>query len=390
MKVIFIDFSLDKLGGVERVISTLTNELVNKYDIEICSVYKHSDQPFYKYNEKIRFNYLIDNSQLLSTKSNTKYGFYFFRIFEKIFELTFYKRRINRFCKLNLVDVDVVIFCRTTVAMVFLPYMDNFNGKIIVRDANHIKHATTQHRDCMKKYFPHRVDTFIVSSNESKELYRKFFDDLDINITKLYNPLGIVPKCCNPLKNKRIIGVGRYCREKGFENLILAYSQVNQKHPDWTLSLIGSGEDLARYKRMCKELEINDKVEFKRSTDIVEEYCNAGIFVMSSRGEGYANALVEALACGVPAITYNWYLGSDEIIEDEFSGLVVRLKDRETYFRTNEIDRGDVKHLADAINRLIEDEELRVELSGNAVKIIETRECSKVVSDWIKIIEGTS
>lgn len=388
MKVLFIDFALDKLGGVERVICTLANGLCDKNNVEACSVYKNSKNPFYKYKEEIRINYLIDNSSKPSTKSKTKLGFYFYRTFEKVCEMFYINKRIKTFCTQKIPEFDVIIFGRTEVAIKFLPFMKKYNGKIIVRDANHLYSVNIWCKKCIKKYFPNMVSTFIVSSEESLKLYNNFFSDSHITIKKLYNPLGISPRMCNCLENKRILGVGRYCYEKGFENLIFAFAQIHQKFPEWKLALVGGGQDEARYIRICKKLGVFEKVELYKSADIVEDYCKAGIFVMSSRGEGYANALVEALSCGVPSITYDWYVGANDIVEDGENGLIVHLKDRDKYFRTKEIDMEDVINLADAISRLIQNDDLRMKLSQNAIKINESRQCTSIINEWEKIIEG--
>jgi len=387
MKILFIDFALDKLGGVERVVSTLANELVQNYEVEICSIYRHSPRPFYKFDEKIQFNYLIDNSKLLSTKSNTKAGFYIFRVFEKIYEMISFTNKLRKFCETRFSEFDVVIFGRTTAAIIFMPYMKQYEGKVIVRDAIHLYDTTNKSKRLMKKYFPDKVDTLIVSSEESIQLYKEFFGMTNINIRKIYNPLGIIPAERQSEENKRIIGVGRYCRQKGFENLLYAYAQISKKYPEWTLALIGAGEDYLHYRRICKQLDITDRVEFYKSSNIVEEYSKADIFVMCSRNEGYANALVEAMACGVPSITYDWYVGADDIVEDGINGIIVRLEDRKKYFATNGITKNDADSLAKAINMLIENADLRNLLSSNARLICESRDRLKITDEWIKIIE---
>lgn len=389
MKIVFVDVELDKMGGVGRAVSTLVNSLVQEYDVEIYSVYRYFQEPFYSYRPSVKFHYLIDLSHSLSTHSKTKISFFFFRVFEKLFESFFFSKKVKMCCENELEKADVIVFCRTVTAAIFLPYLEEFQGKIIVRDANHLHMISARDRKRMLRYYPALVNTFIVSSDESLRLYREFFGERSVNIRKIYNPLGIKPLRHDSMENRRIIGVGRYCRENAFENLLTAFAQIYPGHMDWKLALIGGGEDLFHYKRICRKLGILQAVEFYKSTDIAEEYRRADIYVSTSRMEGYANAVVEALACGVPVISYNWYLGVEDIIEDGVNGIVVRLKNREKHFRTNSSGRDDVLNLAKAIRRLIEDRDFRMKLSQNAVKIADSRECSKIVNEWTEIMEGT-
>lgn len=389
MKVVFVDLALDRMGGVERVVSTLANALVDIYEVKICSVYKYSKTPFYHYNGSIKFKYLIDNSTLLSTHSKTKGGFYFFRSIEKFFEIFYFTKRIKKCCVTELKDADIIIFCRTLVAITFLPFLNEFQGKVIVRDANHLHYVNKKNREKLINYFPDMVNTLVISSEESGKLYKNLFKERLVNIRKIYNPLGITPVIKDwEDSNKRIVGVGRYDRQKGFENLLLAFAQVYSLHNDWKLALIGKGSDIAHYKRICRKWGISQAVEFRESMNIAEEYAKSDIFVMSSRGEGYANALVEAMACGVAVISYDWYVGVEDIINNGENGIIVPLKNREKYFRTNYIDHADVENLAKAINSLIEDEGLRIRLGESAAKIASSREKEYIVNEWIKIIEG--
>ena len=385
-KVLLIDLAIDKLGGAERVINTLANTLSASYCVDVCSVYKYSETPFYKYQDNIKRIYLIDLSKLPSTKSKSVVSFVFFRSFEKIIEMTFYNKTIKDYCNTKLRTYDVIIFGRTMAAVDFLPYMETYKGKVIVRDATHLYDTFKRDKILMKKYFPSRVDVFIVSSEESINAYTDFFRDNTIKIKKIYNPLGISPKMVNNMEYKQITGVGRYSKEKGFDNLIKAFAIVYSKYPDWSLILLGAGQECRRYQKLCKRLGIMKAVVFRKSEDIVEDYCKTGIFVMTSRHEGYANALVEALACGVPSISFNWYMGVDDIIQDGHTGCIVKLKNRDKYYKSID-EKENVENLAEKIVYLIENPEVRERLSENAIEIRKTRKLEKIINEWIALIE---
>ena len=384
--ILLIDLAIDKLGGAERVINTLANALSVSYHVDVCSVYKYSEKPFYQYPENVKRSYLIDLSKLPSTKSKSAVSFVFFRSFEKTVEMTFYNKTIKKYCNTELGKYDVVIFGRTMAAVDFLPHMENYKGKVIVRDATHLYDTFKRNQMLMKRYFPERVDVFIVSSDESINAYKDFFENDKLKIEKIYNPLGITPRIANSMESKQITGVGRYIVEKGFENLIEAFAIVHRKYPDWRLVLLGTGRRLKKYQKLCKKLDIVQSVEFRKSDDIVEDYYKTGIYVTTSRNEGYANSLVEALACGVPSISFDWYMGVEDIIKDEQTGCIVRLQDRKKHHDAID-DKVNIENLAAKIMYLIENPGVRERLSKNAVGIRKTRQLEKIIHKWITLIE---
>ena len=124
----------------------------------------------------------------------------------------------------------------------------------------------------------------------------------------------------------------------------------------------------------------------KHNEDIVMELSKSSIFVMPSRYEGYANALVEALACGIPSITYNWLLGAEEIVENHKNGVIVELSNRFDYADGKD-DFKDVENLAQSMELLMNNEEMCNKMSLNAQKIINSREKNVIIPQWIELIE---
>ena len=107
---------------------------------------------------------------------------------------------------------------------------------------------------------------------------------------------------------------------------------------------------------------------------------------MASRFEGYANALVEAMACGLSCISYDWLMGVDEIIKHNENGLIVNLTDRYRYFKTLDIIDEDINILADMIIKTIEDKNMREKFKDEAPKIVNSRKKDKIIEKWLKIV----
>lgn len=373
-KIYIIEESINKMGGVERIVSFLANNFAEECNnVNVISIFKDGNEPFFKYNKSINIYYFCNrkkdnlriNNRLLYIKNLFK---------------------IRNFCK-NIDNNSVIIFGRTSVATKFLPFIKN-NPLIIVRDAiNYWSHSPIE-KKIMIKYFPMKVNTFIVSSDESKEGYEKYFNFSNIRMIKIYNPLAIDTSKSEKysFENKEILSVGRFDVQKGFENLIRAFSFVAKKHNDWTLRIVGDGNLREKYKELILSLNLQENVILDNSSKCIEKiYSEASIFVLTSRYEGYANALVEALACGLPSISYDWLSGVEEIIQDGLNGKIVKLSNRFDYY--NGIDaEDDIFNLANAINEIIENKKMAYSMHNEAVKISNSRNSSNIFAYWKDLI----
>lgn len=383
-KIYIFEEGIDRMGGVERVVSTLANNLSNKYNVNVISFYKTAENTFFKYNKKVKINYLLGKRNQKSKQiKNKSIIYYFYRAIEMIEDKIKLEQKIAKLTR-HINENDIVILGRLEVAIHVVPYLDDVK-KVIVRDAIHYLYYRKGMQRKIKKLLPYNISTLIVSSDESKKIYEKTFENKEINIKKIYNPLGINPVTKYNFENKTIVSIGRYSSQKGFENLIKAFKIVNNKKSDWKLKIVGTNHP--ELKKLINSLNIEKNVELIDSSNNVVNILNeSSIFVMTSRYEGYANALVEAMACGVPSITYDWLLGSDDIITNDLDGKIVKLVDRQQY--ANGIDNDeDIINLAESILMLITNKKICDEFSiKSSEKINKTRSTKNIISLWEKEI----
>ena len=165
MKIVLIDESIDRIGGVERVISTLANKLSINNDVKVISEFKEKNERFYEYDKNIEIKYLIENVNENKSKLKSKnLQYYVYRTIEKIkFKLTLSNKIQKNIYELK--EADVIIFGRVFVALDFLPILqkNNIKAKIIVRDAIHLEYYSKNVKNKMITYFPKMVNKFIVS-----------------------------------------------------------------------------------------------------------------------------------------------------------------------------------------------------------------------------------
>lgn len=156
-----------------------------------------------------------------------------------------------------------------------------------------------------------------------------------------------------PGDGSTLLAVGRLTRQKGFDLLIEAFAKVVEKNPKWHLVILGEGSQRDLLESQIHRLEIRDKVIMPGIVGNIEDwYRCADLYVMSSRYEGFGNTLAEALACGLPAVSFDCNTGPRYIIRDNIDGILV--------------DPNDTARLADALEKLMSSKKMRTEYSRRA------------------------
>ncbi len=175
---------------------------------------------------------------------------------------------------------------------------------------------------------------------------------------------------------RTVVGLGRLVKEKCFENLIAAFSQLCAKHPDWDLVIWGEGTERVVLEKACRELLPNNRVSLPGATHVpVHHLAEADLFVLSSRVEGFPNVLTEAMSIGLPVVATD--VGAvNEIVRHGIDGLVVPPLD--------------VTALANAMDHMMGSQEERSRLGGRARDVVERFSESKIAAMWESLIEAVT
>jgi glycosyltransferase involved in cell wall biosynthesis len=169
-----------------------------------------------------------------------------------------------------------------------------------------------------------------------------------------------------------VVAMGRLSREKGFDLLLEAFSRIASHHRDWKLQILGDGPLRSELEEQAAKLGLRDQIEF---TGLVADpfpiLLGAGLFVLSSRYEGFGNALCEAMACGLPVISFDCPSGPREIVRNEIDGLLVPAED--------------VTALATAMDHLMSNPDKRGRLAARAPEVTERFGLARVLSLWDQV-----
>jgi glycosyltransferase involved in cell wall biosynthesis len=247
--------------------------------------------------------------------------------------------------------------------------------KMIISERNDPRHDHISIKSkILRKLLYHRADFFVFQTKQEQQYYSKSIQKRSVIIHNMLKE--DLPYRSQINAKKEIVAVGRFLPQKNYPMLLSAVKMVFEKHPQYILKIYGKGPLEKELKMKVTELGINDHVFFEGfHLDVHECMKDADIFVMSSDFEGLPNALMEAMAMGFPVVTTNCPAGGpEELITDGVNGMLVPV--------------GDSQAMAEKINYLIENKEIKEEMGRKAVGIRETHTSEHICAAWRAILEA--
>ena len=214
-----------------------------------------------------------------------------------------------------------------------------------------------------------KAQGLIVQTNLSARVKAK----LNKNILVMPNPL----KCMDyyedlSQKDNIVINVGRMDKDKGHHELVKIFSMISDKG-EWNLCFVGDGPERSSIERYVEELSMTDSVIFLGARkDVDELLAKSKIFAFTSLSEGYPNALLEAMAMGLPCISFDCIAGPSDLINDKERGILIPLNNYDEY--------------AQSLRNLMNDEALRKKLGENAKYVRQQNDIHKITKSLLSFI----
>ncbi len=358
MKIVFIVTHLLS-GGAERTVTYLSSYFVQQgMDVTILSL---TDKIFYEPDRNVKIKTLHIN------KTGGK-------LIERII------LAVRRVLKINWYFIthkpDVVISLLPDRARYVLSVRKIKKFKLITSERNDPASVTDKNEIALKDKIYRASDGIVFQTQRAMEYYAP---EIQAKGIVIHNAVGNeyvynMPEITE--RKKKIVAIGRLNPQKDYDTLLKAYQIVAGKHPDYILEIFGGGSEEARLKQLAKQLGIENHVSFMGiQKDAIVQAADASCYVMSSKHEGMPNALMEAMAAGLPCVSTDCPNGPAELIEPGKSGLLVPV--------------GDSEKLAEAILKMIEDTAFAENCGRNAKDILKTHAIdvkAKEYMDYIKKI----
>ena len=319
-------------GGAERVMSTLVNEFSKSH--KVILVLLTNSELFYEVPKSV---------QVLQLGFVNKGGIYrVFSEFQTFFKLRKVLRKSHPDSVLSFMEKYNIL---TLLASAFLGL------RVYVSDrSNPLRAIPTTLRILQKKTYPYAAGIIAQTSLATEVLYKLTSHK---NIRLIPNPLRPVQTFPELQREKLIINVGRLVPEKGHQYLLESFSRLTDL--EWTLVVLGDGPLRGALENQVKKLGIGERVMMPGSVKNVDEWlARSSIFAFSSVSEGFPNALIEAMAAGLPCVSFNCNSGPSDIIIDGKNGFLTRT--------------GDIDLFCDRIMALIQSEDDRVRIGTKAKK----------------------
>ena len=299
------------------------------------------------------------------------------------FKRCIHKKRLKAL--LRSVQPDIVISTGTSEKD-FLPFIKIKSRPVFFREI----HFSSNYRlldakGCFEKVMAHigtfidfrlcihRYDRIVVLTEEDRKTY---WGAWGRTVVVIPNPLSSSPDRPSTLEKKSVITVGRLVKQKNFVSLIRAWKIVQETNPDWDLMIWGKGDQKELLEEIIMNLGLCDSVHLMGySDDIISQYPNASIFVLSSLFEGFGMSIVEAMSCSLPVVAYACPCGPKDIIEDGTDGFLV--------------PPGDERALAARICELANDPGKRKVMGAAARRKSEQFSLYKIIAIWMDTFQET-
>ena len=369
-KIVYCTPALYMAGGVERALSIKANYFSDKFGYDITIILTEgADKPlFYPLSSNIKVVNLNIGFEELWKCSFLK------KVFVYLIKQHRYKRLLNKELLRIRPDITVSLLRREINFLTELNDGSKKIGELHINRANY-RNFAPQNTNCIKTLFSKlwmrnlvgnlkKLDKLVVLTDKDMESWFELN-----NVYVIPDPLSFKPSSKSNLSEKKVIAIGRYSSEKGYDMLLSAWQKVAQVFPDWRLEIYGDG-NREPLNLLIDSLNIdkNRCVLNGRTNEVEKLYTGSSVFVCSSRFEGFGMVILEAMACGLPVVSFDCPWGPRSIITNYVDGILV--------------ENGNVEKLAENMILLMSDKNKRIEMSNNAIRNVQRYNVEEIAKQW--------
>ena len=350
MKLLYITNGITGAGGLERVLSVKTSLLIEDfgYEVYLLTLNEGGKEPFFPFSNKGRQHSIVVTGNPIS---------YFLQ----------YRKGVQKL--VDEIQPDVISVCDDAIKGFFLPCIISTKAKWIYEshasvllgsiDKGLPLHKKVQHE--LKQLLGKRFSKIVLLTEGNRKEW-----ELN-NLLVIPNPAPFETTQFSALQDKKIIAVGSYSFNKGYDLLLNIWERIENDFPEWELNIYGT--DTQKNLQQLADKQHLKKINFHNPvSDIGAKYLESSIMVLPSRSEGFGMVLIEAMTFGLPVISFDCPNGPKDIISNNEDGFL--------------IENGNTCEFAEKLKKLMMSENLRREMGKNATENVLRFSAKKIVQKW--------
>ncbi|MEI8596267.1 glycosyltransferase family 4 protein [Photobacterium sp. Hal280] len=352
MKILFYIPSMAPAGGIERVVSSIVNKLSGEYEITLLT--KDKKESFYTINREVK-------TETLSCHSRLNMNNRFIRMAQIFYGILSSALKLKKFKKSHSFDY---IYITHPISYLECLFSGISYDKIVISE--HGSHSNYNFvYKVIKSLIYKKAYSYCVPTKLDYDFYLKM--GFPVRYTPHFKP-ELNYKYQTP-KEQVVLNIGRFTEDKQQLVLLGIWKNVIEKiDGNWILKIVGTGELNDILTDYIDKNELKERVKLVKPCRNIEKiYGSSEIFALTSKSEGFGMVLLEAISFGMPVISFDCPSGPRDIINQDNGYL---------------IQPGDTKSFENKLISLINNSNLRNELSKTALKSSEKWSDKKIVSLW--------
>jgi len=371
MRIAYIYPSLTTVGGADRVVTEKANYFADVYGYDVFLITAHqNNQPLsFPLSTNVTLIDLGVNFNLQYKHGLLRRGLIYFQLLLK------YKKRLSETLFNLKPDISLTTISRdvdflTKIKDGSLKVAEAHVAKSFIRN-NHLLQQKGGLYKIVGRIWNKKMENAIGKFSELVVLTQNDAYEWEKyrTSTVIPNALPFYPAAHSNCTSKTVMSVGRLEEQKGYDFLIDAWKIVAKKFPEWTLKIYGEGSLYKQLTKQITEANLQDNIQIiEPVNNITNHYLQSSIFVLSSRFEGFGMVLIEAMACGVPVVSFDCPHGPSDIIENNADGYLV--------------SNGDIDQLAEKICYLLDNVDKRKSMGQQARQNVTRYDRKVIMNKW--------
>jgi glycosyltransferase involved in cell wall biosynthesis len=354
MKFCFLIPSAYGMRGDTRAVLNLATELASRHEVEIVSVRRVRETPFFPVDPRISLRWLID------ARPGVRH----------LLPRGQIRTEVALWRTLRGLRCDVLVTTRPGLSVQAARHVP----REIVRIARDWSRPSVP--GPVRRFYP-KLDAVVTSTETTREEFARLLEGAG------KPPVEVIPDALPPepwprsrMDNRIVSAGGRWLPGKAFDRLIHAFAVVADKRPDWGLRLYGGGPEEKRLRALVGELNLHNNVYFMGTTpDLQGEFAKASLVAVTSHAETPGMTVIEALGCGVPVVGFEGSRGPGEFVTPGHDSVLVPQGEHE------------IEAYASALLGLIDDERRRMVLAAGALESAAGHAAPAVAARWERLVE---